>query len=181
MKKIIQTITTIGFLFLILISVFGFTFLKGGKVETLQKDLDMSTTSIKLSITGKPLGDVSIVHDGRDVSADSSFRDSYTNMNTPQEAIKIGSIFTKRVYLKKKDGTKGDLEMIFAMIKQEKGYFKEGGDWEYIMIPYEKNLDYKKHPNGILPKEIDDKMRGKIMSCIDCHSQAVGKDFVFTN
>lgn len=181
MKKIVLTISTIGFACVIFMSVFGFTFLDEGKVEILQKDLDMSTTSVKLSVSGSPLGDVSIAHDGRDVSADSSFRDSYTNMISSKEIIKSGTIFTKRAYIKNSDGSKGNLEMIFAMIKCEKGYFKSGGDWEYITIPYEKNNDYMKHPNGMLPKKVDNEMRGKIMSCTGCHGQAEGNDFVFTN
>lgn len=146
-----------------------------------QKDLDMATTPAKLSVTGTPLGEVSISHDGRNVSADSSFRDSYTNMGSPKETIKEGTVFTKRAYAKNKDGSKGNLLSLFAMIKREKGYFPEGGDWEYVSIPYDKAVDYKKHPNGILPDASKKYMRGKITMCGSCHQAAAGKDFVFTN
>lgn len=175
MKKTIVITVIIGFV-LVFMFVSGFT-----QFQTSQTNLDMSTTPVKLSVTGTPLGDVSIAHDGRDISADSSFRDSYTNMSLPQGTIKVGTVFTKRAYVRKKDGSKGDLEMIFAMIKQKKGYFPAGGDWEYVSISYEKTTDYKKHPNGMLPQKVDNDSRGKISFCGDCHKKAVGNDFVFTN
>lgn len=180
MKKLIIAITLAGLVFTGSVITLGFKQDKGiGKAS--QKDLDMSITPAKLSVTGTPLGDVSIAHDGRDISADSSFRDSYTNMRSPNETIKPGTIFTKRAYVKNKNGSKGNLEMIFAMIKREKGYYPAGGNWEYITIEFDKLNDYKLHPNGKLPQKIDDESRGKISFCTDCHKKASGKDFVFSN
>ena len=152
-------------------------------IKTLvsQKDLDSSTTPVKISVTGTPQGDVSISHDGRSVPPDSSFRDSYTNMSSPKRKIEPGTIFTKRAYVRKKDGSKGELAMLFAMIKRENGYYPHGGDWEYVSIPADKSTDYKTHPNGMLPDKADDKMRGKIEYCGSCHMRAGGNDFVFTN
>lgn len=181
MKKLKLIIAMIGFVYVASVYAFGFTIIQKDGVQTSQKDLDAAITPVKLSVTGTPLGDVSIAHDGRDISADSSFRDSYTNMSLPKGEIKPGTIFTKRAYLKKSDGSKGNLEMLFAMIKQKKGYYPAGGDWEYISISPEKNIDYKVHPNGMLPAKADDEMRGKISMCGDCHKAASGKDFVFTN
>lgn len=159
----------------------GLTFCNTATYTANQADLDKSVVSAIPGSTGKPYGEVSISHDGRDVSADSSIRDSYTNMNSAQGTIEPGTIFTKRAYSKKMDGSEGDLLMIFAMIKHEKGYYPDGGDWEYAKIAYDKSVDYTMHPNGILPGTTDDKMRGKISGCADCHSAAKGNDFVFTN
>lgn len=181
MKKLKLIIATIGFVYAAFVCAFGFTIIQIDGVQTLQKDIDAATTPVKLSVTGTPLGDVSIAHDGRDISADSSFRDSYTNMSLPKGEIKPGTIFTKRAYLRKSDGSKGSLEMIFAMVKQKKGYYPAGGDWEYVSISPEKNIDYKIHPNGILPLTVDNDSRGKITFCGDCHKKASGNDFVFTN
>lgn len=181
MKKIIIIAVLFVSAYLTFVFSSGFTSVQKDGIQVLQKDLDMSIKPAKLSVTGTPLGNVSVAHDGRSISADSSFRDSYTNMNSPKETIKPGTIFTKRVYLRKKNGSKGNLEMLFAMIKREKGYFPAGGDWEYVSISYDKNTDYKKHPNGLLPANADDKMRGKISMCGDCHKAASGQDFVFTN
>lgn len=181
MKKIVIKVTLlIVSVYTVFVLASGFAFNKNG-AQTTQKDIDMSTIPVKLSVTGTPLGDVSIAHDGRDISADSSFRDSYTNMSLSKGAIKQGTIFTKRAYLRKKDKSKGNLEMLFTMIKHEKGYYPAGGDWEYISMPFDKNTDYKKHPNGMLPKKIDNQTRGKISMCGNCHKAASGKDFVFTN
>lgn len=171
----------IGFVYVAVITAFGFAVIQKENVQTSQKEIDKSTTPVKLMVTGTPMGDVSIAHDGRDISADSSFRDSYTNISSSKGEIKPGTIFTKRAYLRKSDGSKGSLEMIFAMVKQKQGYYPAGGDWEYISISPEKNIDYKVHPNGMLPAEADDEMRGKIFMCGDCHKAASGKDFVFTN
>lgn len=159
----------------------GFTFSNAKDYAATQNDLDKTVTPAKLGSTGKPYGEVSISHDGRGISADSSIRDSYTNLKMPGGTIEPGTIFTKRAYAKKKDGSRGDLVMLFAMIKHEKGYYPAGGDWEYVSIPYDKSVDYKIHPNGMLPAMIDDNMRGKVTSCANCHSSAMGNDFVFTN
>ncbi|MBI3520388.1 MAG: cytochrome P460 family protein [Bacteroidetes bacterium] len=180
MKKTIITLI-IASAYVVFVFASGFTVIQKDGIQTTQKDIDMSTTPVKLSVTGTPLGDVSIAHDGRDISADSSFRDSYTNMSLPKGEIKPGTIFTKRAYLRKSDGSKGNLEMIFAMIKQKKGYYPAGGDWEYISISPEKNTNYKVHPNGMLPQKVDNDARGKITFCGDCHKKASGSDFVFTN
>jgi len=181
MKKTLIVTVIIMSCYAVFVFVSGFISMDEEKIKTSQEDLDKSTTPVQLSVTGTAFGSLSVAHNGRNISADSTFRDSYTNMSSPQGLIKEGTVFTKRVYMKDKKGAKGNLEMIFAMIKREKGYFPSGGDWEYVMISYDKTTDYKMHPNGMLPATIDHEMRGKISSCGSCHIAAAGNDFIFTN
>jgi hypothetical protein len=162
-------------------ALISFNLNQNKKKQTSQKDLDAATTKVKLMVTGEPYAEASISHDGRQVSADSSYRDVFTNLQSAQVKIKPGTIFTKLAYARKSDGTKGKLLMLFAMIKRDKGYFADGGDWEYATIPYDQNNDYKIHPNGMLPEKEDNVMRGKLTACGGCHKKAAGNDFVFTN
>ena len=67
---------------------------------------------------------------------------------------------------------------IVIMVKREGGYYPEGGDWEYMEIKYDKNTDYTKNPNGILPMLSNDIIRGKIVKCANCHARA-GSNFLF--
>lgn len=181
MKRLILSLIIIGIFNLAMVAASkrGSTAKKSYKPS--QNDIDMSTTPAKLGITGTSLGNLSIAHDGKEISPDSSIRDSYTNMSSAKEAIKPGTIFTKKVYERKKDGSKGKLLMIFAMIKREKGYDDKGGDWEYATLSFDKNTDFKKNPNGIFPSVSDNITRGKILYCGQCHLYASGKDFVFSN
>jgi hypothetical protein len=56
-------------------------------------------------------------------------------------------------------------ELIAVMIKHEKGYNPQGGDWEY--------LTYKKSGN----KEI---VKNNMMKCQKCHNVVAQSDFVFS-
>lgn len=181
MKKIIIGLAITGFLYVLLVASTNLKKPGKGNDESAQKDIDMSTTPAKLAVSGTPLGNVSISHNGRQVSPDSSIRDSYTNMSSPEGTIKQGTIFTKRVFMKNKDGSKGCLEMVFGMIKHKAGYFPAGGDWEYIVMSIDEKTDFRKNPNGILPSVTDNEMRGKIVYCGVCHASASGKDYVFSN
>ena len=49
-----------------------------------------------------------------------------------------------------------------GMVKREKGYDPENGDWEYFYFTDIKEIE-----------------QGKIDSCIQCHSRASKKDFIF--
>ncbi len=73
--------------------------------------------------------------------------------------------------MKNADGSKGALQVTFAMIKREPGYFIDGGDWEYVMMPNDGSNDYDMHPNGMLPDEGSD-MRGQMANCASCHAKA---------
>jgi hypothetical protein len=64
--------------------------------------------------------------------------------------------------LKEKRRKDGKIELYTGMKKREKGYFPEGGDWEYFTC--------------------DDKGRiqetGKLQSCAECHSQKKEQEFL---
>jgi hypothetical protein len=51
-----------------------------------------------------------------------------------------------------------------AMIKREPGYDPAHGDWEYLFV-------------AMKPEKTV--ARGKLESCIDCHSNAKDKDYLF--
>ncbi len=107
----------------------------------------------------------------REVNASHSFGGS----------IPAGTIITKKTYKRGTDGQPTDeLFVSFAMVKRESGYFPDGGDWEYVMMPYSASTDYSAHPYGVLP-EAESDMRGKLNSCASCHSAASGGDFIFVN
>ena len=73
------------------------------------------------------------------------------------------------VVVKEKHGehsTEGPPSEYGAMIKRETGYDPEHGDWEYLYVmrgPEEKVT------------------RGRLGSCIDCHSRAKHRDYVFSH
>lgn len=144
--------------------------------KATQADLDKSTMAEDLNVTGAKYGEaVSIAHNGTP-DPNTTFRDIYSSIY-PQENIDVGTILTKRTSMKNEDSSKGDLQVTFAMIKREPGYFPEGGDWEYVMMPNDGSNDYEMHPNGMLPDESSE-MRGKNTNCAQCHSQA-GSSFSF--
>jgi hypothetical protein len=78
-------------------------------------------------------------------------------------ALPVGSTIVKEKF----SDTKGALLLAYgAMIKREKGYDPEHGDWEYV---------YADLVAGAKPK-IE---RGKIASCIRCHSIAKDRDYLY--
>lgn len=52
------------------------------------------------------------------------------------------------------------------MIKREKGYYPESGDWEYAFVT-------------LFPEKKE--TRGRMAECADCHGQARDKDYLFRN
>jgi hypothetical protein len=62
--------------------------------------------------------------------------------------------------MKLADGSKGMLQVTFAMIKREEGYYPLGGDFEYVMMPNDGSNDYEVNPNGMLPAD-GSEMRGQ--------------------
>jgi len=77
----------------------------------------------------------------------------------------------------KTDGSKGMLQVTFAMAKREAGYYPEGGDWEYVMMPNNTGNDFNTQPNGALPDASNTDMRGKLAMCVACHTAQ--SDFLF--
>ena len=146
--------------------------------KATQTDLDKATNAEDLNVTGTKYGeDVSIPHNGMPISPDSTFRDIYSNL-LPQENINVGTIVTKSTFMKHADGSKGALQVTFAMIKREPGYFPTGGDFEYVMMPNDGSNDYEAHPNGMLPPESATEMRGQLGNCASCHAKA-GSSYLF--
>ena len=145
-----------------------------------QTDLNKSTSAVDLDVTGREYGDgVSIPHNGQPVPPENTYRDIYKkNSKKSTDAFGLGTVYTKRTYLKNEDGSKGDLLVTFAMVKRESGYFSDGGDWEYIMMPNDGSNDYGTNPNGTLPPTSATDMRGQLANCASCHAQA-GNDFLF--
>lgn len=145
-----------------------------------QNDLNKSSDEVEKDITGKKYGeDVSIPHGGSGLTFDDTYRDVYSNLSKSTSANDMGTIYTKRTYVKNADGSKGDLLVTFAMAKRESGYYAEGGDWEYVVMPNDGSNDYSVNPNGLLPPTSETNMRGQLASCAGCHAKA-SDDFLFT-
>ena len=120
-------------------------------------------------------------HNGTSVSGDSTTRSVWTSLANLDGDLPVGTIVTKKTFMNDADGNKTDnLQVSFAMVKREAGYYAGGGDWEYIMLPYDATNDYGAHPYGILPAAESD-MRGKLASCAGCHSASGGNDFLYVN
>jgi hypothetical protein len=144
-----------------------------------QADLNAAITAADLGVSGTPYGeDVTVAHNGQPVSPDSTIRDIFMSSDNLSDDIDVGTIFTKHTYLKNEDGSKGALAVTFAMIKHEAGYYPDGGDWEYVVMPNDGSNDYDENPNGMLPAESATDMRGELANCASCHS-AGGENFLF--
>lgn len=143
-----------------------------------QADLNAATNVFELNITGKPYGDATVAHNGSTLPPDSTFRDVYSNLANKTDAISKGTIITKHTFLTNPDGSKGDLAVTFAMIKREAGYYTDGGDWEYVMMPFDANVDYTTMKNGMLPDQSATTMRGQLNMCASCHASG-GNDYLF--
>lgn len=149
---------------------------------TLSQDiLNGSINEVKIGLIGPftTAADsvISIGHPGDD--ADSTFRDVYSNMADASLAAQPGDLITKRTYAMNGDGSRGALKATFAMFKRESGYNTVSGDWEYVVMPFDSTNDYTLNPNGLLPAEDVTSLRGKIGSCMDCHSTDGNNDYRF--
>lgn len=145
-----------------------------------QAELNAATGEVETFITGKKYGqDVSIPHGGNNLTYDQTYRDVYSTTTKSTNDDAVGTIYTKRTYVKNADGSKGDLLATFAMAKHESGYYAAGGDWEYVMMPYDATNDYTANPNGMLPAAGSD-MRGQLANCASCHAAAASSDYIFT-
>ncbi len=145
-----------------------------------QEDLNKSSKEVELNATGRKFGDASIPHGGTGLTTEDTYRDMYSTIGfKSSDASAVGTIFTKRTYMKNADGSKGDLIVTFAMAKRESGYFPDGGDWEFVMMPNDGSNDYETNPNGMLPDASQTEMRGQLGMCAGCHSQA-SNDHLFS-
>lgn len=142
-----------------------------------QADLNATNNAFELDVTGSPFGSSSIAHNGNpDMTADDTFRDIYTNLASNSDSPEIGTIISKHTFSKDADGNKADLLVTFAMIKRKSGYYADGGDWEYMVMPNDGSNDYATNPNGAIATL--DENRGQLSNCAGCHA-AGGDDFLF--
>lgn len=129
-------------------------------------------------------GDTAIVGDPFNAFAADTFttkhklRDLFENISL-DNTVKVGTIMARRAYyIPAVHHERDSLINIVVMIKRERGYYPEGGDWEYMDIKYDQNTDYNINPNGMLIAFSDNIIRGKIAKCANCHALA-GSNFVF--
>lgn len=128
---------------------------------------------------GGPVDTFRVVHGGKGkISADSTVRVFYTNFDIDSRNAKPGDVIIKKVYRKNFQTGLQDTSKLLgvtAMFKQNQGYWPEGGDWEYIVIP--STSITSKNPNGVLPPTTEITKRGKLKSCGECHKSG-GSDYV---
>jgi hypothetical protein len=114
------------------------------------------------------------------------FRDVFTNVPKSQ-ITKKGTIYVIKAY-PNVNGKRGTEVLSDIMIKREKGFNPLGLDFEYLRIVFDSTVDYKKHPNGMLPAA-NSASRGDgrnivagtfpSNNCISCHVR--DDNFLFTN
>jgi hypothetical protein len=115
-------------------------------------------------------------------TADSTNRSLYTSY--PKEMpgrIIPGTLLAKHVYRRNANGTDGERLAVFVMHKQNTGYFTQGGDWDYYVLPASSVT--AAHPNGQLAEALR-KLGGyevfrKAAYCADCHARG-GADYLFS-
>jgi hypothetical protein len=134
-----------------------------------QEQLDAATilpTSQDTAITGDPFNGFP----NDTITANHKLRDLFASIPINKN-ITVGTIMVRRAYYYPWGEDKRDsLINIVVMVKREKDFYPEGGDWEYIDIKYNKNTNYALNPNGILPDVTNLALRGKIEKCASCHA-----------
>ncbi len=129
-----------------------------------------------LSITGNPFGT------RFNQTEINSIRDIFTNKR-PSETLRAGHVFAIRSF-QNNNGQRGQLINVHIMVKRERGYNPNGGDFEYINIDFDPQTNYQLNPNGILPALTDGANRGLDVvrfNCVQCHRDSrAGSDFLFT-
>lgn len=111
---------------------------------------------------------------------DSTVRIVYGTSSNIPSSFPVGTTFTKNTFKADKNGNATTMRTAsFAMVKREAGYYPDGGDWEYVVMPFDANADYTAHPNGSLDGAGAN--QGQLASCVGCHTKAGGGDFLFIN
>ena len=103
------------------------------------------------------------------VSADhNAWFDIYLNARAKKAYVEklsvlpVGSIIVKPLY---PDGQRSEISKLTIMLKMEKGYDEEHGDWWY----------------GVYDETgMKGSYQGKIKSCIECHTKAKKTDYMFS-
>jgi len=141
-----------------------------------QAQLDAVTMSIDTGFTGNSFVGA-IAHDGTENPNTSTIRDVFASVSKTS-TINTVAIISKRIYKKGSMGQRDTLRAVTIMVKQPSGYFSEGGDWEYILIPIDGSTNLSTNSNGLLSKAM---VRGKLNGeCSSCHYKATGGDFLFS-
>lgn len=103
-------------------------------------------------------------------------RDLYSN-GDKGIAINSGTIIVRRAYDKNSDV----LINAAIMIKHEEGFNDATNDWEFINNKYDSAVDYKAHPNGMLPDISKTDIRGvNLTNCVNCHKTVAVNNWLFT-
>jgi len=96
------------------------------------------------------------------VYANNLARQAYSNYGSPDFALfPVGSILVREKLMRINSDKP---QVLTVMIKREKGFNPEGGDWSFLAI------------DGAATKVHQRKKKG---SCLECHQSASVRDFVF--
>ncbi len=148
------------------------------RVLITQQDLDEAVLVIAGSdtaILGNPFG----VRTSR--AEIESIRGMFASRSTNVAPLLPGTVLVIRSHLNQ-NGQRGRLRNVHVMVKRERSYNPEGGDFEYINIAFDPATDYALHPNGLLPALTDRANRGLDVAsfgCVACHRRA-GSRLLFT-
>ncbi len=103
-------------------------------------------------------------------------RDLYRN-GDKGAFVSVGTIIVRRAY----DKNSGVLINAAIMIKHEEGFNDATNDWEFINNKYDSAVDYKAHPNGMLPDISKTDIRGvNLTNCVNCHKTVAVNNWLFT-
>ncbi len=176
LKKLLTMLSLIAFIAIIVACSEDSNDPSDNDYTLTQEDLDNADNVLIASITGDEYGDAAIPHGGQDLTPDETIREVLGNMNSLNDDIDVGTIITKKTYMKDDMGDKGDLLVTFAMVKRKDGYYPEGGDWEYYQMPNDGTVDYNQNPNGEIAKAA---ASGQMEMCAGCHASASGSNWLF--
>jgi hypothetical protein len=142
-----------------------------------QADLDNAKIASTAGIVGDPFNAF-----GTDTATTKhKLRDLFSSISNTT-SVAEGDIFVRKAYwiASTASPNRDSILNFVVMIKRESGYYPQGGDWEYIKIPYDKTVDYNQHPYGLLPTDTSKStlpdstktnLRGRLqIQCANCHT-----------
>ncbi len=149
------------------------------QIEITQAQLDAVTAAIAAAqnLRGNPFavpGHSSHSGPATPVPSPDSTERSVFSSHPAMLPVPLATIVSKRIWRVQPNGTRGARLSTFIMVKQNPGYFPEGGDYEYMVIPAG-TINHMVNPNGLLTAAT---RRGKLSDCAACHALG-GPDFLF--
>jgi hypothetical protein len=113
-----------------------------------------------------------------------SLRDVISTTSSINDDQPTGTVYVRMFYsiADTTQPNRDSLLSVMVMVKHDPGFFKDGGDWEYIKIPITAGVAPPKHPYGLLDNASSEIQRGKIESCANCHQETTSlkmKNFLF--